>query len=1014
MNIAEYSIRKKTVTLVLTLIILFGGYYSYTGLGRFEDPEFTIKTAVVSTSYPGASPTEVEQEVTDVLETAIQQLAQLKNIRSESREGSSVIWVDIKDQYMKGDLPQVWDELRRKVGDAQALLPPGAETSQVNDDFGDVYGAFFALTGDGYTYREIKDYADMLRRELLLVPGVAKVSIWGDQTEAVYVELSRARMSRLGVSRQTALDALEARNLVASAGKVRAGTEYIRIDPTGLFTSVEEIGELLLSSGPAGSMVHLKDVAEVRRDYVEPAHWLMRYNGQSSLGLGVSTAPGGNVVEMGRAVRERIKELEPDRPVGLELADVYFQGELVSKAVNGFLINLAEALAIVTAVLLIFMGLRSGLLIGFILLQTVCLTFIVMGLFEINLQRISLGALILALGMLVDNAIVVTEGILIKMQRGMDSLRAASKTVEETMWPLFGATVVAILAFAAIGTSKNSAGEFCSSLFQVVLISLLASWVLAITVTPLLCDMFLCPKSGTIGQDPYGHHIFKFYRRVLRLCLRNRTITLGLLLGLLGLAVYGFGSVQQSFFPDSTLAKFHIDYWRPEGSHIDQTAKDMERIEKFLLQMDGVENVTSFVGQGALRFMLVYSPETPDSAYGQLLITVRDYRKIKGMLPKVRDYLAENFPDAEPKVKRFVFGPGGGAKIEARFNGPDPAVLRALSEQTKAVMRSDPLAKDIRDDWRQKVKVLRPAFSETRAEAAGINRQNLAQALKMSQSGISWGVYREKNKLLPIIFRPPANERADAGNIDDIQVWSPILGQYVPFSQVASGVNTAWEDPIIHRRDRKQTITVQCDPAVGNADPLFKRLRPAVEALDLPLGYALEWGGEFEDSHDAQDALFKPVPIFFLAMVVTVVLLFNALRQPLIIFLCLPLALIGVAAGLLITGLPMGFMAVLGVLSLAGMLIKNAIVLIDQVDIEIRQGKPKFAALLDSSVSRVRPVCMAAATTILGMIPLVFDAFFAAMAVTIMSGLAFATVLTLIVVPVLYALFFGIKPLPAK
>ncbi len=1009
MNIAEYAIEKKTITLVLTFILLVGGLLSYERLGRFEDPEFTIKESLILTYYPGALPTEVEEEVTDVIETAVQQMPQLKKVTSLSRAGQSIVIVKMRDKYDKHTLPQIWDELRRKVSDVQSSLPPGVQPSIVKDDFGDVYGIFFAVTGEGYSYREIKDYVDFLKRELLLVPGVAKIDIWGAQREAIFVEISRARLAQLGISLQAIYKTLEQQNLITSAGRVKVGSESILIHPTGEIDSVQEIGELLINEKDSDKLIYLKDVATINRDYVTPPRTLLRFNGTPGLAIGISSVSGGNVVTLGKAVKAKLKALEAQSPLGMTFGIISYQSDTVEKEVNGFVNSFLLALAIVIVILLIFMGLRSGLLIGGILVLTVCGTVIVMDIYDIDLHRISLGALIIALGMLVDNAIVVTDGILVRIQSGMNRLKAAMEVVEQTMWPLLGATVVAILAFAAIGLSQNAAGEFTRALFQVILISLLMSWVLAITVTPLFCVYFLKAGTQQVGQDPYRGILYQGYKAFLRISIRLRWLTISLMLGLLFLAIYGFGLLEDSFFPGSSRPQFMINYWRTEGTDIRATSSDLKQIEAYLMKLEGVESISTFVGAGALRFILVYQPEKDYSSYGQILVTVDDYRRIDNLIPEVRQYLDSHFPDAEPKIKKFRLGPGGGAMIKARFSGPDPVVLRQLSNQAQAIMREDGGAIDIRDDWRQRVKVLRPQFAEAQARLVGISRYDVSRTLEATFSGTQVGIYRENNKLLPIISRPPEAERLDVGNIEDIHIWSPAAKKSIPLRQVVSGFTTEWQDAIIHRYNRKRTITPQCDPKVGNASVVFQRIRPKIEAIELPLGYELEWGGEYEDSTEAQTALAAGLPISFLIMVLVVIFLFNALRQPLIIWLCVPLAIIGVAPGLLLTGESFGFMALLGFLSLSGMLIKNAVVLIDQIDLEIREGKEAFQAILDSSVSRLRPVTMAAITTVLGMVPLFFDAFFKGMAVTIMFGLTFATVLTLIVVPVLYAVFFRVK-----
>ena len=1011
MNLTRYALNSRIVMYVFTVLLIGGGVFAYEQLSRLEDPEFTIKEALVTTEYPGASALEVEQEVTDKLETAIQQMGQLKRVTSISRAGLSIITVETKDKYDKYTLPQVWDELRRKVGDVKRQLPPGVKEPLVSDDYGDVFGIFFALTGKGYTYQDLYEFAKNLRRELLLVQDVAKVEIFARQPEQIFVEMSRSRMAELGISQEAIYRTLERQNMVAPAGQVQVGQEYVRISPTGVHAAVDEIANLLVRGNKSGELVFLKDFATVQRGYMDPPRLLMRFNGERAIGLGISTVMGGNVVTMGQAVRKRMAELEATAPVGMNLSPIYYQPKLVTDAVNGFVISLGQALAIVIAVLMVFMGLRSGLLVGAMLLLTIGGTFVCMLIWNISLERISLGALIIALGMLVDNAIVVTEGILIGIQKGVDRTKAAIDTVAQTSLPLLGATVVAILAFAGIGLSEDKTGEYCYSLFQVVLISLSFSWVVAVTLCPLCCVLLLkeSPSGGKGEADPYAGAVYQLYKKLLLFCLRARAATCGVLVGLMVLSIYGFGLVDQAFFPDSTLNKFYVDYWVPEGTHIEQTSKDMKKIEQWIMKLDHVESVASFVGQGSIRFMLTYSPEKTNSSYGQLLVTVTDYRIIPELIPKIEQYLYKDFANAEPRSNKFIFGPGGGFKIEVRFRGPDPAVLRGLSNQAKSIMEADPDTRYVRDDWRRKVKLQVPVFAEAKARRAGISRPDLADALQMTFSGLSVGLYRELDELLPIVSRPPLAERINVDNINDVQVWSPVHQRNIPVKQVVSGFETRWEDAIIHRRNRLPTITAQCDTSTGlSAEAVRQRLVPKIEAIKLPPGYEMEWGGEYENSKDGQEGLSRVIPYSFLAMILVIIVMFNAIRQPLVIFLTVPLATIGVTAGLLVSGQPFGFMSLLGFLSLSGMLIKNAVVLIDQIDLEIKEGKAMFPAIVDSSVSRLRPVAMAAVTTILGMIPLLHDAFFVAMAVTIMAGLAFATALTLIVVPVLYAIFFRV------
>ncbi|MFV0423583.1 efflux RND transporter permease subunit [Oleidesulfovibrio sp.] len=1008
MNIAEFSIRKRTVSLALTVALTMGGIIAYMGMGRLEDPAFTIKDAQVITTYPGALPAEVAEEVTDELESAIQQLGQLKRIESVSLPGMSIISVKIKDQYGPALLPQVWDELRRKVGDAQANLPPGAGKPLVVDDFGDVYGIFLAVTADGYSYKELKDYTDFLRKELLTVPDVAKVTLWGAQQEAVYVEISRARMRSLGVSLATVYDALKANNLVVDSGHVRAGPDYLRIQPTGEIKSVEELGNLYINDPAAPRLVYLKDIATIRRDYVEPPATIMRQDGKIAISMGISLAPGGNIVTLGERIDTRLAELDTVTPVGINIEKIYFQPDYVTNAVNNFAVSLLEAIAIVIGVLMIFMGLRSGVLIGSILLITVCGSFIFMKMMDIELQRISLGALIIALGMLVDNAIVITEGMLVRIQQGEDRIKAAREVVNQNIWPLLGATVIAIMAFAAIGLSEDNTGEYCGSLFWVLLISLMLSWVTAITITPLFCEMFL--KGGNAGEsDPYGGTIFRAYRAMLDKCLKLRWVTVGVMVFLLGLSVAGFGLLDQSFFPPSTQPQFLLDYWKPEGTDIRTTSADMQRIEQALKNDERIEFSSSFAGGGAPRFMLVYTPEKRYPNYGQIIVTVKDYREIDAIIEEYRARLQDAFPAAFFKFKKIRLGPGRDDPVEVRFSGPDPNVLRELSIQAQALIRENPNARGIRDNWRQKVKQVVPVVNDASARRAGVTRPDIATALRTASSGTTVGIYREGDTLIPIIARPPADEMDDASRLSDVQVWSPTAKSMVPIGQLVSSFETRMVDNVRQSRFRKPTITVACEPVSGQPSTLFKELKPVLESMPLPEGYSLEWGGEYEDSRDAQAALFASIPPTLAMMVLITVMLFNAIRQPLIIWLTVPLAVIGVTWGLLAAGQPFGFMALLGFLSLTGMLIKNAIVLLDEIDTQIREGKDRYQAILDSSVSRMRPVLMAASTTVLGMLPLLTDAFFVAMAVTIMAGLTFASILTLVVVPVLYAIFYHIK-----
>lgn len=1014
MDIAKIAINNKVVSAMFTLLLLVGGIISYNELGRLEDPEFTIKEAMIITNYPGASPLQVEEEVSYPIENALQQLPYVKDVESISTPGLSQIKVEMKGTYRKQELRQIWDEVRRKVNDLSGSFPHGVNPPRVIDDFADVYGVMLSITGEGYSYEELKDYANYLRRELVLIEGVGKVSMGGEQREEVVVEISRSRLVALGIPQANIFELLRSQNTVSNAGQIRVGDESIRFHSTGEFQDVKELESLIISAPGSSELIYLGDVANVRREYAEVPSNIINYNDQQALLVGVSFSSGVNVVDVGKLVTKRLAELEYFKPLGLEVNTVYDQPAEVDTSVSSFIVSLAQAVAIVIVVLLLFMGLRSGMLIGFILLVTVFGSFIFMKYMAIDLQRVSLGALIIALGMLVDNAIVVTEGILIGMKKGRTRVEAASDIVKQTIWPLLGATVIAITAFAPIGLSSDSTGEFAGSLYWVLLISLLLSWVTAITLTPFVASLVFSDKDivKDTGNDPYRGIAFTAYKAILAFCLRFRWTSIIALLMLLVVAIVGFGKVKQSFFPASSTPMFYVDVWRYQGSDIRATQQDVKAIAQHLLTRDGVEQVTSTVGKGTIRFMLTYAPEKTFKAYGQLIVRVENAEKQQQVMRELRGYLRDNFPNALAKVRPFGLGPAVDSKIEARISGPDPDVLRRLASEAEQIIASSSLSTNVRHDWRQRSKVIRPIFNEAMGRRVGITKADLDELLLVSFTGKSVGLYRDGTQMLPIVARAPDNERLSVDSLNALQIYSRTLGRYIPVSQVVDGFETHWEDSVIHRRDRKRTITVKADHDLlgnGTADALLKEIRPQIEAMDYPHGYSLAWGGLYESSTDAQKALVEGLPLGYLVMFMITVLLFNSVRAPLVIWATVPMAIIGVAGGLLAMNAAFSFMALLGMLSLTGMLIKNGIVLVDQIHIEMESGSHPIKAITDAGVSRVRPVAMAAITTILGMIPLLFDPFFQSMAVTIMFGLGFATILTLIFVPLFYAMFFRIK-----
>ncbi|EMF8899285.1 multidrug efflux RND transporter permease subunit VmeV [Vibrio parahaemolyticus] len=1019
MNIAEYSIKNKVISWLFIVILAIGGVTSFLELGRLEDPAFTIKDAMIVATYPGATSKEVEEELTYPLEKEIRKLPYIDRITSTSSNGMSQIMVSMKMDYGPDELPQIWDEMRRKINDLQPTLPQGVQSLQIIDDFGDVYGVMLMLTGDDYDYVELKRYADHLRREIELVDGVGKVDIAGDQQEMLFVEISLDRLASLNLDMNVVSGLLNQQNNVVSAGEVMVNGESLVIRPSGTLNTVQALENLIIHGRDTGNLIRLKDVATITRSIQEKPGNMILFNGKKAINIGISFASGVNVVEVGERLNAELSSLESIKPAGLDMSYFYNQAQEVDDSVKAFVISLAEAVAIVIIVLLFTMGLRSGVIIGVVLLLTVFGTFILMNYNNIELHRISLGALIIALGMLVDNAIVVVEGILVGLKKGRTKVQAAVDIVKQTQWPLLGATVIAITAFAPIGLSQDATGEFMGSLFWVLCFSLFLSWVTAITLTPFLADLLLKEEEkDTNGEeeDPYKGWLFVVFGALLKFSLRFRWMTVAAMVALLVGAVIAFGNVKQQFFPPSNTPMFYVDMWMPEGTDIRQTIKQAEKVESYIRQQDDIDFVSVSIGQGLQRFALTYQPEKSYEAYAQFQVRTTDRDNMFKLLHKLDDNLAKTFDEPTFQFKLMEFGPSPASKIEARITGPDPKVLRELAAQVEDILHTDPGARNIRHDWRERTKELVPVFNESKARRLGISKEDLSSTLQMAFGGSTFGVLRDGTHTLPIMMRLPEAERVDFESLQNVKIWSPSLQTYIPVDQIIDGVELDWSEPLIQRRDRKRTLTVLADHDVLSDDTaasLFARVQPKVMALHIPEGYEITWGGEYESSKDAQEGLFGSLPMGYLLMFIITILLFNSIKKPLVIWFTVPLSIIGVAFGLLTTNMPFSFTAFLGLLSLSGMILKNGIVLLDQINLELESGKDPYLAIVDSAISRVRPVSMAALTTILGMIPLVFDAFFGSMAITIMAGLGFATVLTLIVVPVMFAILFRIKPTTA-
>lgn len=1010
MKISEVFIRQPVYSWLLMSICLIGGLWGLADIGRLEDPAFTIKEARVFTAYPGASARQVEEEVTEKLEVAIQQMGQLDELTSTSRPGMSEIRVTIKDNFDSDALPQIWDELRRKVRDAQDRLPRGAMSPVVNDDFGEVFGIYYAITGEGFSRSEMREITKGIRRELLTVEGVAKVSRSGVIDEVAYLDIDESRLAQLGFSLDDLAQVLQSESATQQVGEVEGRdlrTRVVVSEPAG---DRDAIGNILVGVPGSTAMLAVRDIADVSLGYEAKPDFIARYNGEPAILIGVAGAENTNIVDVGAAVEEKLSQLEEGLPLGVEVHPVYEQHRVVADSVNGFLFNLVSSVVIVTLVLCLFMGWRAGVVVGTVLGLTVLGTVLIMNLLGLNLQRISLGALIIAMGMLVDNAIVVAEGMLMGVQKKEPPQGAANRVVRQTFWPLLGATIIGIMAFSGIGLSDDATGEFLFSLFAVIGISLLLSWVLAITVTPYLGYHLFKPGRGAESSDPYDGRFYRLYAGALSGALNRRGRTIAILVAVTLASYFAFGFVKQGFFPNSNAPLFYVNYHLPQGSDINRTEATLQEATEYLLARDEVVSVTSVAGRGADRFMLTYAPEPPNPSYGQLIVRTRSRDQIPALIDDAKAQLRGGQPEALITFKRLVFGPGGGADVEVRISGPDFHTLRRKAGEVEALFRQKGL-EEIHHDWRGREPTIRAHLDEERARVAGVTNADISRTVQFATSGYRVGDFESGDRIIPIVARLPSGDRNQVGSLADRLVWSPNERDYIPAGQLVEKLETTAEEGLIQRRNRVPTITISGTAPEGvTAMAAFGRIRGEVEAMALPPGYQVEFGGEYERSSDAQKSLGKGLPIGFLIMILISVLLFGTLREPVIIWLVVPMSLVGVVVGLLVSGLPFGFMSLLGVLSLSGMLIKNAVVLVDEIEVQTHAGLPRLTAIERASVSRLRPVFLAAVTTMLGMSPLLFDAFFADMAVTIMGGLGFATVLTLVAVPVLYSVFHKVKP----
>ena len=1022
MNITAFALKNNRTTIVLMLVILLAGFQSYLNMPRAYDPGFIIRAAQVVTYFPGASPERVEQLVTDKIEKVVQEIPELDFVTSESRTGVSIILVNIKESYK--NMRPIWDNLRRKIDDTKSELPDGIIGPVVNDEFGDVFGIVLTLTGEGYSYAEMKDIADDTRDQFLYLEDVAKVEILGAQEERIFVEYNNAQLSKLSLSPVQLLQMLSGRNIIIPGGSIKIGNERIELEPSGNFRSVEEVAKTVITLPGSNEVLYLKDIAEIKRGYVDPAVTMVHSSGSKALGLGISMREGGNNIELGVKVKETLSRIKNSYPYGIEFEIINFSPKEVADKVDGFASNLVQAILIVAAVMLVSLGLRVGLIVAFLIPASMVMAMLFMSIFNIGLDQISLAALIIALGMLVDNGIVMTESIMIAMASGKKPLVAAVDSANELRVPLLTSSLTTAAAFLPIFLAESNVGEFTASLFKVVTITLLCSWIISLTVIPLLCVTFLKVKQQAVDYDS---RFYNGYRRFLTLLLRFRISTLVFTVLLFASAIFGLKYVPNIFFPPSDRLYFTVELTLPLGTAIETTEAVTNRFEDFIgdeLVVDsvddegagqqGITSWISYIGFGGTRFVLTHNPEPPASNYALLVLNVTSSEIIDELIERLNHYAFEKFPDVLIKSQRISSAAPVKNPVEVRLYGSDTDTLFDIMEDVKKEMANVEGLHSITDDWGQRIKKLVVEINQQRALRAGVTNEDIAISLQSGLSGLELTQYREDDKVIPVIFRSVEADRQDIRKLQSLTIYSQTKGTAIPLTQVAD-IDVVWEPAKILRRDRLKTITVggQLKPgfiAAESSNAINAWLEQ--EASHWPFGYRYELGGDAESSQKGNQSIADKLPIAASIIMFLLVAQFNSIRKSIIILTAIPLGIIGVTAGLLVGKSFFGFMTLLGIIALAGIVINNAIVLLERIQLEIdEQGLPPHEAIISAAQKRFRPILLTTATTVLGLIPLYLGGgeMWEPMAIAIMGGLMFSTLLTLGVVPVLYALFFRVR-----
>ena len=1034
MNISKWALNRGVLINAFVAVLIIGGLWAFTQMPKLEDPAVRVKQALVVATYPGASAHQVELELTDPIEKSIRQMPGIDHIESASYADMTIITVELHPTVKDDELEQQWDLLRRKVENIKPSLPKGSQVMTVADDFGDVYGMFYALTGDGLSDRQLSDYAELIKREVLAIDGVTRVDIYGKRQECININLKEEKMANLGVLPTEVIQTLNGQNATSYAGYYDNGTRRIRVTVDDKFRSVEDIANMLIA-GHDDDQLRIRDIADVSKGYEKVTRNAMLRDGERALGISIACSSSHDILKVGDKVEEKLGQLAERMPVGVEYNKVFFQPERVSDSLYTFLINLLESVVIVVVVLIFFMGFKSGVILGMSLAVIVFGSFLVLNGFDGTLQRVSLAAFILAMGMLVDNAIVIVDGILVDLRSGKPRAEALTSIGRKTAMPLLGATLIAILAFMPIFLSPDTSGVYVRDLFIVIAVSLLLSWLLALTHVPLMANRLLHPKVSE--GEAYKGKAYDMLDKVMGICLRHRLMVVGAAVVLLVGSMSCYPFLQQSFFPDMEYDQLYIEYKLPEGYNSTQVENDLEQMRKMLMQCKDVTHVTTSIGGTPSRYNLVRSIATPSLAYGELIVDFTSPETLVEHLDSMQRTLNDRFPDAYIKIKRYNLMYKK-YPIEICFNGPDPQVLHQLTDSAMAIVRNSDKVCLPTSDWEPQVPVLTVDYNQQAARTSGLSRGDVALSLMSYTDGIPVGTFYDGIHPENIYVKCHTDKGEEVENLDRVNVFGmmPNVGNVfnrstvqklmsgrldkddvirqvtstTPLSQVSKGIDIRWEEPVVVRYNGQRQQRLQCSPAPGvSTESARQSIAKAIESISLPEGYSLSWEGEYKASTQSKQYLFKGFPLSVVMMLLILIMLFNDFRRPAIIFSCIPLVVVGVFPSVLLSGKDFGFVAIVGILGLIGMMIKNGIVLIDEISLQISQGKPLDRALIDSSKSRLLPVMMASLTTILGMIPLISDSLFGSLAVTIMGGLAAGTIIILIFIPVLYSLMYKSK-----